>query len=217
MRNLLRLRRITFQMIRSRSWAWAVPTLVLSLFPSRGLATSVVPPDFDSLVIQSDFIVRAVVRSVDAEWRNDGPNRTIITKVELNVSEVIKGTPPVPLVLELLGGIIGAEEMLVEGAPKFHVGDENVLFVQGNGRQYVPLVGIMYGKYPVVHDGSLGADIILRSNGMALYDVRDVDQPMTETKPATAAGARPLTASEFSGKIRATLAQRPPTAPVNAN
>ncbi len=121
MRNLLRLPRVTWWMIRSRSCAWVVTALALCFYlRSRGARhDGDRTPDFDALVVQADYIVRAVVKSMNAEWRIDGQNRSIVTKVELTVSEVIKGTPPAPLVLEILGGRIGRDEMRVDGAPKF--------------------------------------------------------------------------------------------------
>src|SRR5512141_506778 len=61
-------------------------------------ATSVNAPEFTDLVNQSDFIVRAVVKSVTSEFAKPG-SRKIITKVELEVREVIAGKPPQPLVL----------------------------------------------------------------------------------------------------------------------
>ena len=126
--------------------------LALSLIPLRGLATTVVAPDFDSLVAQADYVVRGVVTAINAEWRNDAHGQHIFTKVRFEVREVIKGTPPSPLVLEMLGGRIGKYQMVVQGTPNFIVGEESVLFVHGNGRQFFPLVAIMYGMYPITLD-----------------------------------------------------------------
>lgn len=189
--------------------------LAFCLLPLCSRATTVIAPDFDSLVSQADYVVRATVKSVNAEWRTDGANRHIITKVELTVSEVIKGAPPTPLVLEILGGRIGQTTMVVDGAPKFNVGDENILFVHGNGHQFVPLVALTYGKYAVSRDSASGADIVLRSNGSPLYDVKDVAQPLTAASAQSA--TRPLTAAEFAGKIRASVSTHQPPPPANAN
>jgi len=44
--------------------------LGLALFLSLRLsATTVEPPDIDSLINQSDYVVRAVVKSATPEWR----------------------------------------------------------------------------------------------------------------------------------------------------
>jgi len=39
--------------------------------------------------------------------------------------------------------------MGVSDAPKFQVGNEDILFVQNNGSQFIPLVGIMHGRFHV--------------------------------------------------------------------
>jgi hypothetical protein len=179
--------------------------LALLLLPLRSLATTVIPPDFDSLVAQSDYVVRAVVKSVSSEWRVDGQNRNIITQVVLDVKEVIAGTPPQPLVLEFLGGTVGDRTLQVDGAPKFYVGEEDILFVHGNGRQFVPLVALMHGQYPVLRDEKTGQASVLRANGMPLYSEQDVSLPMSTVGPTKArqASAKPLTPAEFASKIRA--------------
>lgn len=200
-----------------RVCAWALLALTLSLFCSRSFATSVIAPDFDSLVSQADYVVRAVVKSKASEWRSDSQGRHIITKVTLEVREIIKGAPPNPLVLQMLGGRMGTDEMVVEGTPKFLVGDDMVLFVHGNGRQFFPLVALMYGQYLVVRDAASGQDFIHRSNGSPLYDVNDVSKPMTAANALGASAARPLTATEFAGKIRMSAAQHFVPPPANAH
>lgn len=173
------------------------------LMASSTRATTVVPPDFDSLVKNADYVVRAVVKSVNSEYRNTPHGRAIFTKVELQVLETITGTPPSPLVLEMLGGTVDGVTLTVDGTPKFHVGDEDILFVQNNGRQYYPLVGIMNGKYPIKRDAS-GAAIVTRSNGAPLYDEHEVKQAMSAPGVAATqhAGQQPLSPEAFTGKIR---------------
>jgi len=191
--------------------------LALALAPLRGLATTVVAPEFDSLVAQADYIVRGVVTAINAEWRTDTYGQHIFTKVKFEVREVIKGTPPSPLVLELLGGRIGKYQMVVDGTPTFIVGEESVLFVHGNGRQFCPLVAIMYGMYPVALDTASGQRLVHRSNGSPLYDVKDVSRPMTAANALGKGAARPLTSAEFASKIRSSAAQQPNPPPANAN
>lgn len=173
-------------------------------------ATTILAPDFDRLVNTSDYIVRATVKSVTSEWR-DNPekagSRYIATKVVLDVQEVIKGAPPSPLVLDLVGGKVGNRELIVEGAPKFAVGAESILFVAGNGRQVIPLVGMHHGHYPVRRDKA-GQDQVLRSNGQALYSESQVSLPEAAMSVAPAANAQPLTSVEFATRIRKAIKSR---------
>lgn len=169
-------------------------------------ATSVVPPDFLELVNQADYIVRVVVKSVASEWRTSPGQRHIFTRVELEVKEVIAGTPPQPLVLEMLGGKMGDEELVVEGVPRFKVGDEDILFVHGNGQQFCPLVAIMHGRYPIMRDSDSGRRYIARSNGVPLFDEKEVSLPMSRKVPAAQAartGLQSLSPADFVKRIQA--------------
>jgi len=185
--------------------------LGLSLLP-RLLATTVEAPDIDSLISQSDYVVRAVVRSTTAEWREHAGRRYIGTRVELEIREVIKGAPPSPLVLDLVGGRVGEDEMAIQGMPKFHVGDESVLFVHGEKRQMLPLVAMMHGVYPILREASSGEAYVLRSNGLPLYSAQDVSLPIDRLSAVKQQNpsARPLTAAAFIRQIRDRVATTQP-------
>jgi hypothetical protein len=171
---------------------------------NSGQATSVIPPPFPELVNQSDFIVRAVVTSTRSEMSTNGPHRHILTFVTLEVREVIRGTPPQPLVLQMLGGRVGNDEMVVEGAPRFAVGDEDILFLHGNGRQLNPLVALMHGRYPIKREPGTGREYLTRSNGAPLTSELDVAKPMTRSLAPAAQGAAPaLSPAEFTSRIKA--------------
>ncbi|MDB6092764.1 MAG: hypothetical protein JWM32_326 [Verrucomicrobia bacterium] len=173
-------------------------------------ATSVVPPTFDELVNQSDYIVQAVVKSVVAESRlSPSGDDMIYSRVELEVKQVIAGKPPATVVLQVLGGKLGDRELTIEGAPKFKVGEESVFFVQGNGTQIFPLVRMMHGLYGVHKDPATQREYLTRSNGEPLRDVSEVSGPMEHAVPAPAAAstAGALSPSVFAQKIRATARQ----------
>lgn len=177
------------------------------MVPARG--TTVDAPEFAELVNQSDYIVRAVVKSVSAEYaRPDG--RKIITKVGLEVREVIAGIPPQPLVLTMLGGRIGGREMIVEGVPQFRVGEEHILFVQGNGRQIYPLVAMMHGVYPIQRAESDEREFVTRSNRVPLQSTAEVALPMTaggaaELQRRLKSSGPALDPAEFVRQIRAAV------------
>ncbi|MBI2517856.1 MAG: hypothetical protein HYV95_13210 [Opitutae bacterium] len=184
--------------------------LLLALSPGLARATTVQPPEFPALVDQADYVVRAVIKSSQSEWREKAGHRYIATKVTLEVREVIKGTPPATVVLDFLGGRVGDDELRVEGAPRLTVGEEDILFVQGNGTVFYPLVGVMHGFYPIFHDKASGSDYVVRSNGMPLYSEKDVALPMMQLSATKAvnAQAKPMTAAAFSTRIRAQVENR---------
>jgi len=174
------------------------------LLPVSIPATMVDAPEIDSLISQADYIVRVVVRSATPEWREHAGRRYIGTKVVLEIREVVKGAPPAPLVLDLIGGRIGQEEMVIEGMPVFHAGDQHVLFVHSEQKNMFPLVALMHGVYPIIREGRTGEEFVFRSNGQPLQKAEDVSLSMTEPRagrpPATL--ARPLTAAAFLRQIR---------------
>lgn len=209
------LARLSRRMNATLSLAAAV--VLLLAVPAH--ATTVVPPTFTKLVGQADYIVRAVVKSVNSEMRGTGAGRHITTLVELDVREVVAGTPPAHVVLEMLGGKVGEEEMRVDGAPKFTVGDEDILFIHGNGRQFNPLVALMYGRYPILQEAGTGREYVARANGAPLHSEEEVDKPMVapaknQANPE-AAPAPALSPAAFISRIKSAATQNSQTNAAN--
>ncbi len=195
--------------------------LSFALAASASRATTVIPPEFTQLVNGSDCIVRAVVKRVSSVKKARARGVVIFTEVDLEVVEVIAGNPPAKLTLEMLGGQVGQEELIVQGAPKFQVGDEDILFVSGNGRNLSPLCGMMHGRYPILKDAATGRAYVARSNHVPLHDPSEVSLPMTEGRAAglqrralSTAGA--LTPEDFIRLIKGKNTN-PVTQPQRAN
>lgn len=169
-------------------------------------ATTVEPPSFESLVSRSDYVVRAVIKSATPEWKETDGRPYISTRFELEVSDVVKGTPPLPLRLDLLGGKIGEVEFKVSGMPILEVGDECILFVYGAEKKFYPLVAMMHGVYPILREAKTGNAYVLRANGMPLYAPADVslpmDRPSTALKQSAPTSVQPLTPAAFIQQIR---------------
>lgn len=180
--------------------------LALALVGRAG-GSSVIAPEFDDLVNQAGYVVRAVVVSATPEWRENPAQpgqRYIATRVELEVREVIKGSPPRPLVLSTVGGRIGDAELRIAGSPEFVVGTEAVYFLHAGDTMVSPIVALMYGAYPVRRDPRTGREVMLRANGRMLYSERDVSLPLAQPSPEILRNprARPLTAAQFAARIR---------------
>lgn len=181
--------------------------VLLACAPRRGEATTVIAPDFESLVQQSGYVVRAVVVSTTPEWRPHPQrpgHRYIATRVELDVREAIKGTPPRRLLLDVLGGRIGDKELSIAGTPRFEVGTENIFFLHARGDMISPVVALKHGHYPVRRDARTGRDVVLRASGRALYSERDVALPLAAASAELARNpsAQPLTPAQFGARIR---------------
>jgi len=176
----MNLRNYRFNRVRL-TLVWVL-ILAFAAMPLR--ATSVVPPQFAELVNRSDYVVRGRVKALNYESRMSGGRELIFTKIEVEVLEVIAGTPPESVVLVMLGGKSGDRELVVAGVPQFKVGDEDILFVQGNGRNFYPLYAVMHGKYPVKRDQATGRRFVTRSNEVPLGDVAEIALPVTEGSAA---------------------------------
>src|SRR5438045_9187932 len=116
------------------------------------LATTVIPPSFDDLVSRAEMIIQGSVTDVRSEWTGEGAQRHIMSYVTVKVEDAIKGNPGASVTLRMLGGTVRAETMQVSDAPKFKVGDGDVLHVVNNGTQFIPLVGIIHGRVKIKKD-----------------------------------------------------------------
>jgi hypothetical protein len=115
----------------------------------------------------------------------------------------------------MLGGRIGDQELRVEGAPQFKVGDEDILFVHGNGQQFTPLVAMEYGRFPVKHEAVTGNAYVTRAGGAPLYSEQEVVLPMgaaSQVKVSQPAAA-PLSPGDFKKQIRISRQKTSETTP----
>src|SRR5437016_6889966 len=160
------------------------------------LATTVIPPSFDDLVSRAEMIFQGTVTDVRSEWTGEGGQRHIASYVTFKVDDAIKGNPGAKVTLNLLGGTVGAETMEVTDAPKFKVGDRDILFVENNGTQFIPLVGIMHGRFHVQKDQA-GRDVVLTNDGAPLTDVNQLGK---DERAATA--GRAISTQEFKQAIQ---------------
>src|SRR5438309_11056164 len=161
------------------------------------LATTVIPPSFDDLVGRAEMIFQGTVTDVRSEWTGEGAQRHIMSYVTVKVEEAIKGNPGASVTLRMLGGTVGAETMEVADAPKFKVGERDILFVENTGTQYIPLVGIMYGRF-LVMIAEVGRDAVFTNEGSPLSDVSQLGK----NEEAASAG-HAISAQEFRQAIQA--------------
>ena len=170
---------------------------VCLIFAATALATTVIPPSFDELVSRAEMIFQGSVTDVRSEWTGEGAQRHIMSYVTLQVQDVIKGNPGPTVTLRMLGGTVGGETMEVSDAPKFKVGDRDILFVENNGTQFVPLVGIMHGRFHVKKD-TTGQDTVFTDEGSPLSDVTQLGK-----NEAAASAGHAISKQEFRQRIQA--------------
>jgi hypothetical protein len=174
----------------------------LSIVLSRGVATTVIPPTFEQLVQQAELIFEGTVTDVQSIWEGEGAQRHIDTYVTFQVADSVKGDASSSYTIRMLGGTVGDETMMVTDTPKFSVGDREILFVEHNFDQFVPLVGISHGRFHVQSDKETGRDIVVNSEG---EPVRDVTKLGREEESVSAEEA--ISPAQFKSEIRVQLSR----------
>ena len=176
-------------------------------------ATTVIPPSFDELVGQAQVIFEGTVTDTKSQWAGEGASRRIVTYVTFKVDEAIKGDAGASYTLRMLGGTVDGQTMEVTDSPKFKVGDRDIVFVENNGSQFIPLVGIMHGRFRVQKDKATGREVVMSNAGHAVENVAMLgkDDGHAHGKHGTTQGsdaaetARSLGTSDFKSAIRAKL------------
>lgn len=172
----------------------------LVLAAPLALATTVIPPTFDELVDQADVILQGQVTQVKSEWVGEGAQRHIMSYVTFKVADSLKGDAGSSYTIRMLGGTVDGETMGITDAPKFAVGEEDILFVQNNGSQFIPLVGIMHGRFHI-QKSEAGQDMVVDHDGAPVRSVDRLGKPNAMELP----NERDLTPADFKDAIRIKL------------
>jgi len=167
-------------------------------------STTVIPPTFDELINRAQVIFQGVVTDVRSQWVGEGAQRSIVSYVTFKVEDAMKGNPGSTYTMRMLGGTVGDQTMEVTDSPKFKVGNRDVLFVENNGSQFVPLVGIMHGRFRVEREQASGREVVTTNEGEPLSNVSQLGK----NKQAASAGAT-LSIDEFKAAIHTRLTHVP--------
>jgi hypothetical protein len=192
-------------------WAMCVSGLLVL---TRARATTVVPPTFEEMADRADLVFVGDVVGSQAEWRVTGTNQAIFTLVDFHTEEILKGTAAASVRLRFLGGTLGGVTLEVVAVPKFKAGDRVLLFVEGNGVQFCPLVGVYHGKFGVRKDGKLRRDIVFMHDGKPLRDVAEIGAGegaqfgLERAKLSIPAEREPMSLDDFKARIRSQLVKK---------
>lgn len=167
-------------------------------------ATTVIPPTFDELVSRAEVIFQGTVTDVRSQWTGEGAQRHIMSYVTFKVEDAMKGAPGDSYTLRMLGGTVDGETMEVSDSPKFKVGNRDIIFVENNGSQFIPLVGIMHGRFHVDKDVDTGRDMITTNEREPLKDLSRLGK-QEQTTRATSSASQALSPSDFKSAIRRTV------------
>jgi len=179
---------------------YLLPLALIAISFTYITATTVIPPTFEQLVQQAELIFQGTVTDVRSVWEGEGAQRHINTYVTFQIGENMKGNAGSSYTIRILGGTVGDETMEVTDTPKFKMGDRDILFVEHNNDQFVPLVGINNGRFHVQRDGQTGRDIVVNGEG---EPVRDVTKFGREEESVSAAEA--ISPDQFKSAIQKQL------------
>lgn len=165
-------------------------------------ATTVIPPSFDELVDQAEVIFQGDVTEVKSQWVGEGAQRCIVSYVTFKVEDTVKGAAGQSYTIRMLGGTVDGETMGVAEAPAFKVGDKDIVFVQNNGSQFVPLVGIMHGRFHVRKDQA-GREVVTTNEDEPVKSVARLGK-----ESATSASEVDLTPADFKAAVKDKVEQQ---------
>jgi hypothetical protein len=178
-------------------------SLISLAFPAAN-ATTVIPPTFDELVTKAEAIFEGTVTGTRSEWTGEGTNRHIVTYVTFKIQDAIKGAVGAEYTIRMFGGTVNGQTMEVTDAPKFKIGDRDILFVEHNGSQFIPLVGIMHGRFHVQSDAGAN-EKITKDSGAAMANLAKLGQD-----EVAAANGPAMSKADFKSAVRQKLAEKSP-------
>ncbi len=182
---------------------YLLPLALIGFAFSCANATTVIPPTFEQLVGQAELIFQGTVTDARSVWEGEGGQRHIETYVTFQIEDSLKGNAGASYTIRMLGGTVGDETMEVTDTPHFQVGDRDILFVEHNYDQFVPLVGIQHGRMHVQRDDATGRDIVVSSEGEPVKDLMKLGR---EEESASAADA--ITPEQLKAAVKSELKAR---------
>lgn len=143
-------------------------------------ATSLLYRDVPGLTRDADLIVRGKVVRQESRWTGD--KRRIITDVELEVSETLKGNARSRVLIRQPGGVVGDIGQKVAAVATFSRGEDVVVFLERRGDDSFVVSGMAQGKYRI--ERSTDGRSVFALPDPAAGDARIVD-PMTREEVHT--------------------------------
>jgi hypothetical protein len=143
----------------------------LAGLPTALCATTLAHLDTHALVGQSHAIVIGRVAGTRAHW-NETHTR-IVTDVDVDVSQSLKGAAASRVTLTQLGGEVDGVRVSVAGCAAFRPGEEALLFVWHDAHGHSQLTGLAQGKFEIERDARTGEAYVQRTApGFAVREVQ---------------------------------------------
>lgn len=141
----------------------AVMAIISLITVPRAPASTVFEASLSSLSRKAGVVFAGTVSNIESGWDRD--HKTIVTRVTFSQLDYVKGARNgKQLTLNLQGGTVGNEGIVVDGQPEFRVGSRYVLLCSsdlGSARNaYIPIAGLYQGFFPVATDSASGLKVV---------------------------------------------------------
>ena len=173
------------QSLRQRVTALSLSAaLSLTAFSLPSSATTLFYKSFNDLMKEADGVVSGHVVSVNSQYN---ANKEIYTFVTLDQLEVLSGSyQDSTLTIRLKGGKVENDISHVIGSPEFTEGERVILFLNGNGKNMVPLVGWTQGVFRIQQDATTSLDVVKDADGNRVVGVQNGQVLRDEVVPSEA-------------------------------
>lgn len=153
--------------------------LALLLGAGTAGATAMFRLDVRSLAKSADVIVRGTVTRVQSRWTAD--HQRIVTDVDIQVAESLKGTPGEVVRVLQPGGEVDGIGQKVSGLASFSTGEEVVVFLQQHGPVF-QVSGMSQGKFSVQRssDGTSAFAVPAPTDAVLIDPVTRAPVPATQ-------------------------------------
>jgi len=175
--------------------------IILSLLPAFLFlpairATTLARLSLDGLAAGSDAVARVRCAGAESRWENG----SIWTVATVEILENLKGNLPREIEVRLPGGRVGHLIATVDGAPKFHPGDEAIVFLERSRTGGFTVAGWVEGTFRISRDPRTGGETVTQdSSAFAVFD--------TATRTFRTEGIRRMPIEEFRARIAAAVAR----------
>jgi hypothetical protein len=170
--------------------------LLALLFLPALRATTLARLSLDQLAAGSDAVARVRFARAESQWENG----SIWTVTTFDVVETLKGQLPGEIEVRLPGGRVGHLTSTVDGTPKFHPGNEAVVFLQRSPAGGFTVAGWVEGSFRISRDPRTGSETVTQdSSAFAVFD--------TATRVFRTEGIRRMPIEQFRARIAAAAAR----------
>jgi hypothetical protein len=174
----------------------SVPVCVAAAFLllTAANATTLARLTLDQLAAGADAVARVRCVSADSRWESS----SIWTLTTAEVVETMKGNLPREVSIRLPGGRAGHFIATVEGTPKFHPGDEAILFLTASRLGGYTVEGWVEGTFRIAHDAGGAETVTQDSSAFGVFD--------PAARSFRNEGIRHMPIEEFRTRVAAALA-----------